>query len=255
MSITIKTPEELDILREGGKRLATIVEKVSQKIEPGISTFALDEYAQQLIQEYGDTSAFLGYKSKGDKEGFPGALCVSVNEGVVHGAPSSDVIVQEGDVVKIDCGLVHGGLFTDHARTFIVGEGNPDHKKLINIANEALRIGVSAAKPGNTTGDIGYAIEKFIDGRYGNVRTLAGHGVGYAVHEEPLIPNYGKAGAGVDLVPGMVIAIEPMLTLGTDDVDIADDGFTFVTTDGSIAVHVEHTVIITERGPEVITKL
>jgi methionyl aminopeptidase len=254
MPITIKTPEEIEKLREGGRRLATIVERVGQKIEPGMTTQELDDYAQELIKEYGDTSAFLGYQTKHDEHPYPGALCVSVNEGVVHGAPSEDVVIQDGDVVKIDCGLVHEGLYTDHARTFLVGNVSDEHKKMVNITREALRIGIAAAKPGNTTGDIGHAIEKFIDGRYGNVRTLAGHGVGYEVHEEPLIPNYGQAGEGVDLVPGMVVAIEPMLTMGSEDVKVADDGFTFVTTDGSIAAHEEHTLVITDEGPEVLTK-
>jgi methionyl aminopeptidase len=254
MSITIKTPDEIEKLREGGRRLATIVEKVGQKLVPGISTQELDDYAQRLIREYGDEASFLGYQSNHDKEAYPGALCVSVNEGVVHGAPSDEVIVQEGDLVKIDCGLIHEGLYTDHARTFIVGETSEENKKLVNTTREALRVGVAAARPGNTTGDIGHAIENFLNGRYGNVRVLAGHGVGYAVHEEPLIPNYGKAGEGFDLKPGMVIAIEPMFTLGSEKVKVADDGFTFVTVDGSIAAHEEHTVVITDEGPEVITK-
>ncbi|MCD8528251.1 MAG: type I methionyl aminopeptidase [Candidatus Pacebacteria bacterium] len=188
--------------------------------------------------------------------GYPGTLCISVNDGVVHGAPSADIIFKEGDIVKIDCGLIHEGLFVDHARTFAVGDIDPADRELMRVTEEALRVGIEQARAGNTTGDIGYAIESYVKNRYGNVRTLAGHGVGYAVHEPPFVPNYGKKGKGEPLVPGMVIAIEPMLTRGTDDVMIADDGYTYITTDGSHAAHFEHTLLITENGPaEIFTVL
>lgn len=254
--ITIKTPEDIALLRIAGERLAQVVDAVGQRIAPGVNPVDLDAFAEQMIREFGDTPSFLGYsQGKGD-EGFPGTLCISINDGVVHGTPHTQKILEEGDIVSIDCGLIHEGLYVDHARTFAVGSISDADQKLLNATQEALRIGIDKARAGNTVGDIGHAIETFVGDRYGNVRSLAGHGVGYDVHEPPFVPNYGTPGTGAQLVPGMVIAIEPMLTHGADDVDIADDGYTYITTDGSRAAHFEHTLIITEDGPaEVVTRL
>ena len=221
--IIIKTKEEIEKLREGGKRLATILEKVKGKVKPGVSTKELDDHAFKLIQEMGDTPAFLNYKPDGAETPFPASLCVSVNEEVVHGIPSKNKILKEGDIVSLDLGLKHQGLFTDHAITVPVGEVSSSSIKLMETAEKALMVGINAAQPGSAVGDIGYAIESYVrsqkdNQKYGIVEVLSGHGVGRAIHEDPYIPNFGKKGTGAKLVPGMVIAIEPMLNNGTKHV-------------------------------------
>ena len=257
MSIIIKTKEEQEILKEGGKRLATILYKIKDMIKPGISTKELDIYAEKLIREYGDEPAFLNYTPEGVKTPYPASLCVSVNEEVVHGIPKKDKILKEGDIVSIDLGLKHKGLFTDMALTVAVGNVNEQNKKLLEITEQVLQVGISVSREGNRVGDIGYAIENFIRSqkyKYGIVEILAGHGVGRAIHEDPYIPNFGKKGTGDKLVSGMVIAIEPMLNLGTKNLILDKDGYTFRTTDGKNSAHFEHTILITEEGPEVLTK-
>lgn len=253
----IKSPEEIEILREGGKRLAHVLAVLSGKVQSGISTEELDALARRLIAEGGDTPSFLNYREKGDKAAFPAALCVSVNDEVVHGIPRADKIVRTGDVVGIDLGLCHRGLFTDAALTVAVGEVDAEREHLIAVTQKALAVGIRAVRAGATTGDIGYAIESFVktQGDFGIVRDLAGHGVGHAVHESPLVPNYGKRGEGTRLEAGMVLAIEPMLTLGGEKVVLAADGFAYRTKDGSVSAHFEHTVVVTERGCEILTKV
>lgn len=255
--IIIKTLQEIEILREGGRRLATVLHKVKEKVAPGVSTKDLNIYAEKLIRDMGDTPAFLNYRPIGAKVSFPASLCVSVNDEVVHGIPSAKRILQEGDIVSIDLGLKHNGLFTDMALTVPVGEINSENKKLLKVTEEALSIGIDAALGGNTTGDIGYAIESFIKakGKYGIVEILSGHGVGRAIHEDPYIPNFGKRGKGEKLVPGMVVALEPMLNLGTKNVTLDNDGYTIHTADGKRSAHFEHTILITESGPEILTLL
>ena len=258
--ITIKTPEEIEIIREGGKRLATVLYKVKEKIAPGVSTKELDLYAEKLIREMGDQPSFLGYRPEGANIPFPATLCVSVNDEVVHGIPKKNKIIKEGDIVSIDLGVKHKNLFTDMALTVPVGKVSPLNLKLIKITEEALQVGIDAARGGNTVGDIGYAIESFVKAqeknqKYGIVEVLAGHGVGHKVHEDPFIPNFGKPGKGEKLVPGMVVALEPMLNLGTKKVTIDDDGYTFRTADGKWSAHFEHTILITEGEPEILTKI
>ena len=256
MTIIIKTKEEIEILREGGRRLAKVLYKVKEMIKPGISTKDLDVYAEKLIREMGDEPAFLHYRPEGADKPYPASLCVSVNDEVVHGIPNKKRILKEGDIVSLDLGLKHKNLFTDMAITVPVGEVKKENLKLIQITEQALRVGISAARAGNTVGDIGHAIENFISPhKYGIVEVLAGHGVGRAVHEDPHIPNFGKAGKGTKLVPGMVIALEQMINLGTKNVTIDDDGYTFRTADGSRSAHFEHTILITEGEPEVLTKI
>lgn len=256
--IIIKTPEEIKILREGGQRLATVLHKVKKKVAPGVSTKDLDNYAYELIKEFGDEPAFLNYSPEGAKTPFPASLCVSVNDEVVHGIPSDEKILKEGDIVSIDLGLKHQGLFTDMAMTVPVGEISSGSKKLLEVTEEALQVGIDSAQAGYMTGDIGYAIESFVRSRkganYGIVEALSGHGVGRAIHEDPYVPNFGKRGTGSKLVPGMVIAIEPMLNNGTKNVTIDEDGYTIHTADGKKSAHFEHTVLITEAGPEILTK-
>ncbi len=257
MSIIIKSKEEIDIIREGGKRLATVLNKVKDMVAPGVSTKDLDVYAEKLIREMGDEPAFLNYRPAGARTPFPASLCVSVNDEVVHGIPRKDRILKEGDIVSIDLGVKHKGLFTDMAMTVPVGKISSEIKKLLETTEHALLVGINAANGGNTVGDIGAAIQSYVEsqGRYGIVEVLAGHGVGKKIHEDPFIPNFGKAGRGEKLVPGMVVALEPMLNMGTKNVTIDDDDWTFRTVDRKKSAHFEHTILITEGGAELLTKV
>jgi methionyl aminopeptidase len=257
--IIIKTPEEIKIIREGCKRLATVLHKVKEKVAPGVSTKELDLYAEQLIREMGDTPAFLNYQPDGANKPFPATLCVSVNDEVVHGIPRKNRILKEGDIVSIDSGVKHKGLFSDMAITVPVGAVTKTDEKLMATTEEALHVGIDAARAGNTVGDIGYAIESYVKSiknpKYGIVEVLSGHGVGRAIHEDPYIPNFGKRGKGAKLVPGMIVALEPMLNLGTKHVTIDDDGYTIRTADEKRSAHFEHTILITEGDPEILTKI
>jgi methionyl aminopeptidase len=261
--IIIKTPEEIEILREGGKHLASVLAQVKEKVASGVSTKDLDIYAEKLIRELGDSPAFLNYQPEGAKIPFPASLCVSVNDEVVHGIPNSKRILKEGDIVSLDLGLKHKNLFTDMAITVPVGVVSPVSLKLIEVTEKALQVGVDAARAGNTVGDISNSIESFIRSRkdkeknlqYGIVEVLSGHGVGRAIHEDPYIPNFGKKGTGAKLAKGMVIAIEPMINNGTKNVTLDDDGYTFRTADGKSSAHFEHTVLITDGEAEILTKV
>lgn len=256
MSIIIKTKEEIEIIREGGIRLASVLSKVKGIVKPGISTLELDKYAEKLIKDMGDYPAFLNYQPDGADMPYPASLCVSVNEEVVHGIPKKDKILKEGDIVSLDLGLRHKGLFTDHATTVGVGEISLASQKLIETTEKALAVGINAAVCGNRIGDIGYAIESFVRPyKYGIVEVLAGHGVGKKIHEDPFIPNFGKKGTGAKLVPGMIIALEPMLNMGTKNVVLEKDGYTFHTADRKKSAHFEHTILITEGDPEILTKI
>lgn len=255
MAVIIKTKEQIDILRQGGRRLAEVVHKVSQKALPGVTTDELDTYAYDLIVSMGDKPAFLNYKPEGAPYAFPKTLCVSVNDEVVHGIPGGKVL-KNGDIVSIDCGINHGGLFTDHAVTVVVGETTKESYRLIEAATLSLEAGIEAIVPGARIGDISSAIEKVIKPyKFGIIKELAGHGVGVKIHEDPYIPNYGKAGTGLVLKPGMVIAIEPMITIGKQSIIIANDGWTIKTKDRSRSAHMEHTVLVTETGAEVLTMM
>ena len=248
---------EIEKLREGGKRLARLVADVSELAKPGVSALELDLFIQEKIKELGDEPAFLGYKPAGHRTAYPAALIVSVNSEVVHGIPTAKKILKEGDVVSLDLGIKHAGLFTDHAVTVCIGACTKERTKLVQVTREALYVGLEAIVPGARVGDIGHAVESFAkkSGKYGVVKALAGHGVGRAIHEDPYIPNYGKAGTGEKLIPGMVIAVEPMLTLGSDEVIEGADGYTMKTEDGSCAAHFEHTVLVTETGYEILTEV
>mgnify|MGYP001603190129 CR=1 FL=1 len=257
--IIIKTKEEIEILREGGRRLASILHKVKEKVVPGVSTFELDNYAYKLIKELDDEPAFLNYRPKGAHIPFPASLCVSVNDEVVHGIPRKDRILKEGDIVSIDLGLKHKGLFTDMALTVPVGAVSEASQKLIKATEQALEMGIKAAWAGGCVGDISHAIEQFVrsrkENKYGIVEILSGHGVGRAIHEDPYIPNFGKRGKGEKLVSGMVVALEPMLNNGTKNITLDADGYTFRTADGKKSAHFEHTILITDGEAEILTKM
>jgi len=252
----LKTDEEKEILREAGRRLAVVLEETAKLVRPGVSTLELNQKAEDIIREFGDRPAFLDYKPYGAPRPFPATLCIAINETVVHGIPTEDPVeLVEGDIIGLDTGLIHKGFYTDSGITVPVGEVDEAAKKLMNITREALMVGIKQARVGNTTGDIGHAIEEFVKPHgYGIVRELCGHGVGKAVHEEPCIPNYGRKREGAKLLEGMVIAIEPMLNEGSREVIFEPDGYTVHTKDGSRSAHFEHTLVVTKDGPEIMTK-
>ncbi|MFA6294814.1 MAG: type I methionyl aminopeptidase [Candidatus Paceibacterota bacterium] len=253
--ITTKTKEDIQILREGGKRHAFILNELSSMIRPGVHSYELEKRALELIAEGGDKGAFLNYKPAGSKSSYPAALCVSVNDEIVHGIPNeTDKILKEGDIVSLDLGLTHKGLITDAAVTVPVGKISLELEQLIEVTKKALFAGIKAAKGGKRIGDIGNAISRTaLPFKYGVVEELAGHGVGYSVHEDPYVPNFGESGKGEVLKPGMVIAIEPMFNIGTKNIKLDKDGWTYRTADGSPSAHFEHTIVITKSGAEVLT--
>ncbi|HTH93506.1 MAG TPA: type I methionyl aminopeptidase [Candidatus Paceibacterota bacterium] len=252
--IIIKTDSEIERLRKGGPILAAVLQQVAEAVKPGITTKSLDDLAYKLITEAGCTPAFLNYKPEGARKPYPASLITSINSEVVHGIPG-DTVLKEGDIISLDLGLNYEGVFLDHAITVPVGEISTADKKLLSVTKSALEEGIAAIVPGATVGDIGHAIEEYVKPhKYGIIRGLSGHGVGRAIHEDPYVPNYGKPGKGTKLQPGMVIAIEPMITRGSEDVIELDDGYTLKTPDNSHAAHFEHTVLIKEDGyPEILT--
>lgn len=252
--MTIKSPEEIALLRLGGQHLSRILAQVAEATKAGVTTGELDLLARDLIKQAGAYPAFLGYAPEGGKT-YPAALCVSVNEEIVHGLPGKRKIAN-GEVISLDLGLRYEGLYTDMATTIIVGEVAAAVKNLVAKTKEALLAGVATVKPGTTLGDIGAAVARVAEReKLAIIRELGGHGVGYAVHEEPLIPNYGTPGKGPKLIAGVVIAIEPMLALGKGKAKLAPDGFTYITRDGGLAAHFEATVVVTETGVEVLTAI
>lgn len=251
MYTKVKTPAEIIAMRESGRQLATVLAHLKNKIEPGMSTHDLDRLAAKKLQELGGRPAFLGYY------GFPGVLCVSVNDEVVHGIPKKDKIIKNGDVVSLDFGVEVDGMITDAAITVVVNTtNNAKIKELVETTERSLLEGIGQLKGGVHVGDIANAIEAMLNKHhFGIVKDLVGHGVGHQLHEEPNIPNYGRKGSGPQLGAGMTIAIEPMATLGTDDVTVDTDGWTIRTKDGSLAAHFEHTILITDDGYEILTSL
>jgi len=245
-------------LREGGRGLAQILQKIIEAVKPGISTYELDRLAESLIFEFGGVSSFKGYRAKKIKAPYPASLCISINDEVVHGVPRKDRILRGGDIIGLDIGMKwprKGGLYTDMAVTIGVGKISPEAERLIRLTKEALDIGVATIRQGVHIGDISHVIQKhFEKHKLGIVRDLAGHGVGYKVHEEPLIPNFGQAGTGPILKEGMVLALEPMATLGDWRITLKDDGWTFKTADNSLAAHFEHTIVVIAAGARVLTQ-
>lgn len=247
--IYIKSQDEIKKLREGGKHLAEIMREVSEMVHPGVTTAFLNDKAEEMIADMGGIPSFKNYRGT-----FPAGLCTSVNEEIVHGIPSNRELL-EGDIVSLDLGLIHRGLFTDHAITVPVGSIDTKTANLIEVTRTALDKGIEAVGPRAHLGDIGSAIHEYVKSQgLDVVRDLVGHGVGKAVHEEPQIPNYGKAGTGPELEAGMVLALEPMVVEGTYRVNCTDNNWTFVTRDGKLSAHFEHTVAVTHYGYEILTK-
>ena len=245
---------DIETIREAGRRLALVLEKVIEKVVPGVTEILLDEYAYKLITEGGDVPAFLNYTPAGASFPYPATLCISVNERVVHGIPR-DHILKEGDIITVDIGLTHKGMIVDMAKTVPVGTVDSEARKLLKATEEALYAGIKAARADSHIGDIGYAVESTVK-KYGFnvVRELGGHGVGKKLHEPPFIPNFGQKGKGQKLTLGMLLAIEPIVNEGSGDVVPLSDGYTLQTKDGKRSAQFEHTILITEDGAEIITK-
>lgn len=247
--ISIKTENEIEIMREGGRILATVLKELEKRAIPGVTTLDLDRAAEALILSYGALPAFKGY------DGFEYSLCASVNENIVHGRPSNYAI-KSGDIIGLDLGIIYKGYYSDMAATVPVGEITYEAKRLINVTKKALRLGIKKAKPGNTIGDIGNTIQRFVEDQgFSVVKDLCGHGIGKNLHEDPKIPNFGKRGTGEKIVEGMVICIEPMVTAGSPDLKKADDGYGYAARDGSLTAHFEHTMAITKKGAKVLTEI
>ncbi len=242
-------------LLEAGRRLASVLAALSVKVAPGVTTAELDDLAERLIRDGGDRPAFLGYTPEGALRPYPATLCVSVNDEIVHGIPNEDAkTLAEGDIVGLDLGLIHDGIIVDSAVTVAVGKTDERAQKLMRATREALTAGIAAATPGGRVGDIGAAIQEVIEkAGFSVVKPLGGHGVGDRVHEEPFVPNFGRRGTGEELVPGMVLALEPISSEGRAGVVLAPDGYTYRTKDGSRSAHYEHTILIDEHGSIVAT--
>jgi methionyl aminopeptidase len=254
----IKTEEEINLLRQGGKILAKILKELAKYSKPGVSTADINDYALKLAEDFGVEPVLLGYHPEFADFPYPAALCTSVNNTVQHGVPRADEILQEGDIINLDMSIGFQGMIVDSGITVPVGKTDPVSQKLMDVTREALAIGIKQAQPGNRIGDIGHAIETFVKARgFSIVEVLCGHGVGHAVHEDPQIPNYGTAGTGPLIKVGNVFAIEPIVNVGGKEVVFDDegDGYSVYTVDGSRSAHFEHTVAITENGPEIMTKL
>ena len=255
--VILKTEEQIAIMREGGRILATILAAVKEATVVGVSTKALDDLVNSLCKQHKVIPIFLNYTPYGANRPYPASICISLNDEVVHGIPNEHPrILKEGDVVSLDMGIKHDGLIVDSAVTTIVGEGNDKAKQLLKITEQALYAGIDAAKVGKRTGDIGYAIEKIVKPvGFSLPEELGGHGVGESVHEDPFIPNFGKPKQGVLLKDGMVFAIEPMVNEGTKKIFLDRDGYTYKTADGKRSAHFEHTVAIVNGEAEILTKL
>ena len=246
--IVLKTKRELAAMRDAGRIAARALRVAGEAVEPGVSTWEIDRIARRYIEEQGAIPTFLGYG------GFPASACISVNNVVVHGIPSKDVIVREGDIVSIDIGATYEGFVGDNAFTFPCGKVSAEAEALMKATQESLYEGIKAAQAGNRIGDIGSAVQRYVEARgYSVVRTFVGHGVGAKMNEDPSVPNYGTPGRGVRLLQGMTIAIEPMINAGVSGVKTLSDGWTTVTADGKLSAHFEHSIAITSDGPVILT--
>lgn len=247
--IKIKSAADIEQMKKAGALSKMALRQVGSMIRPGVSTFELDQLAEQIIRMHGGTPAFKGYG------GFPGSICASLNDAVVHGIPNPDVILREGDIISIDTGAIVDGWVGDNAWTFYVGNPSTEAKGLCECTLDCLKAAIEQAVPGNHIGDVGHAVQSLAESNgYGVLRDYVGHGVGRAMHEDPNVPNYGKKGRGVKLQAGMVIAIEPMITLDSNRVHTGSDGWLVSTDDGLPAAHYENTVAITNDGPVILTQ-
>lgn len=255
--VTIKSKKEIEYMREAGRVVAVLYEELEGKIKPGMSTWEVDQLAEKIIRREGATPAEKGYPSgvRG-VPAYPASICISINDEVIHGIPSKHKIIREGDIVSVDTVALKNGFNGDAARTFMIGKVSKDAKRLIDVTKQAFYEGIKYAKPGYRIGDISHAIGEYVRSQgYSVVREFQGHGIGRQMHEDPGIPNYGKAGRGIRIEPGMTLAVEPMVIQGKPNILELDDGWTIITEDGSLAAHYENTILITEKEPEILTIL
>lgn len=255
--VTIKSKKEIELMREACKVVALTHNEIEKNIKPGMTTAELDQIVEKTMKKYGAISAEKGYNPgiKGVPP-YPASACISINDEVIHGIPSSKRIIQDGDIVSIDLVSLKNGFHGDAARTYLVGNVSKDAKRLVEVTKQAFFEGIKYAKKGNRIGDISHAIGEYVKSQgYSVVREFEGHGIGRQMHEAPEIPNYGKAGRGIRLEPGMTLAIEPMVIQGKPNILQLDDGWTIITEDGSLAAHYENTILITENEPELLTIL
>ena len=248
MSVTIKSAREIELMREAGRILAKVHEELGKAIHPGMSTLDIDRLGEKLIRGFGCVPSFKNYN------GYPASICVSVNDEVVHGIPNKHHIIQEGDIVSLDAGVIYKGYHSDAARTHAVGAISPEAQKLIDVTRQSFFEGIKFAKAGNHLNDISSAIQAYAESfGYGVVRDLVGHGIGSHLHEEPEVPNFSQKRKGIKLVPGMTLAVEPMINIGRPDVVWMDDEWTVVTADKTLSAHYENTILITEGEPEILS--
>ena len=255
--VTIKSKKEIELMREAGRVTALTHKAIEEAIKPGMTTADIDKIAEQTMRKYGAISAEKGYDPgiKGVPP-YPASTCISINDEVIHGVPSSKRIIKDGDIVSVDLVALKDGYNGDAARTYMVGKVSKDAKRLVEVTKQAFFEGLKYAKKGNRIGDISHAIGEYVKSQgYSVVREFQGHGIGKEMHEDPGIPNYGKAGKGIRLEPGMTLAIEPMVIQGKPDILELEDGWTIITEDGTLAAHYENTILITEKEPEVLTIL
>jgi methionyl aminopeptidase len=246
--IELKSAREIGLMRRAGHILADVMERLRTSVKPGLSTLEIDADVEDFIRGRGAKPAFKGYR------GFPATVCISINEEVVHGIPSAHRHIKEGDIVGLDLGCIVEGYYADCAFTLAVGEVSPRVQELLDATRVSLAAGIAECRPGRRLSDVSHAIQSHVESHgFSIVRAFVGHGIGRALHEEPQVPNFGDPGRGPQLRPGMVLAIEPMVTMGSWEVRILDDGWTAVTRDGSLAAHFEHTIAVTEAGSEVLT--
>lgn len=255
--VTIKSKKEIELMREACKVTALTHKAIEEAIKPGMTTADIDKIAEQTMKKYGAISAEKGYAPgiRGIPP-YPASTCISVNDEVIHGVPSKNRIIKDGDIVSVDLVALKNGYNGDAARTYMVGNVSKDAKRLVEVTKQAFFEGIKYAKKGNRIGDISHAIGEYVKSQgYSVVREFQGHGIGKEMHEDPGIPNYGKAGKGIRLEPGMTLAIEPMVIQGKPNILELDDGWTIITEDGTLAAHYENTILITEKEPEVLTIL
>ena len=248
MSVSIKSTREIELMREAGRLLESTHNEMEKALKPGMSTMDINRIGEEVIRSFGCIPSFLNYN------GYPASICVSVNDEVVHGIPHKDHIIQEGDIVSLDAGLIYKGYHSDAARTHLVGECSPEAKKLVEVTKQSFFEGIKFAKAGHHLFEISAAIGDYAESfGYGVVRDLVGHGIGTHLHEDPQIPNFRQRGRGLKLMPGMTLAIEPMINAGTREVAWMDDDWTVVTMDGSLSAHYENTILITDGEPEILS--
>jgi methionyl aminopeptidase len=251
--IILKNREEIELMRESALMVSRTLGLIAKEIKPGVTPLSLDRLAEEYIRDNGGVPAFKGYKGGRGVPDFPATLCISTNEAVVHGIPGNTPL-KEGDIISVDCGVKKNGFYGDHAYTFAVGEVKPEVQKLLDVTKECLYIGIQQMVSGNRIGDISYAIQQHAEKHgYGVVRELVGHGLGKSMHEEPEVPNYGKRGDGPKIKEGLVLAIEPMINLGTKNIKQLNDGWTIVTSDGKPSAHFEHDVAVIDGKPEILS--